>query len=149
MTRTLDNQLNLLDFGIIGDQLSIGELLHSSYKRGREDLLKEIKKDFKNNLQSAAQSSSLLKSKLSEVEIEVNDMYIKVVDFNKFKCLVVLKSEDFYLKTKRRQSYKISEHINNTNNRIELEFSIMSNSEEIEVNNITSDGFLFKYGRTE
>lgn len=146
MTNSLDNQLNLLDFGIIGEQLSISELLHSSYVRGREDFQMEIEKDFKNNLQSAAHSSSLLKSKLLEEGIEVNDMYIKVVDFNTFKCLVVLKKDDFYSKEKRRKSYNVSEHINNTNNRIELYFSLIANSSDLEIDNITSDGFLFKYG---
>ncbi|MEO9510916.1 MAG: hypothetical protein ABJN84_12865 [Flavobacteriaceae bacterium] len=145
MTNALDIQLNLLDFGVIGEELSISELLHSSYIRGREDLIKEIEKDFQNNLQSAAQSSSLLKSKLQEEDIEVNDMYLKVVDFNTFKCLVVLKEEDFYSKDKRRKSYVVSDHINNTTNRIELDFSMMAFSDELVVENIKSDGFIFKY----
>ena len=54
MTNALDIQLNLLDFGIIGEELSISDLLHSSYIRGREDLIKEIEKDFQNNLQSSS-----------------------------------------------------------------------------------------------
>jgi len=145
MTNALDIQLNLLDFGIIGEELSISELLHSSYIRGREDLIKEIEKDFQNNLQSAAQSSSLLKSKLQEEDIEVNDMYLKVVDFNTFKCLVILKREDFYSKEKRRKSYSVSDYINSTTNRIELDFSMMSFSDDLVIENIKSDGFIFKY----
>lgn len=141
-----DTRLNLLDFGIIGDDLSFDELLHTSYMRGREDVVKEIEKDFRENLQSAAQSSSLLKSKLKEIEIQVIDMYIKIIDFKTFKCLVILAPEDFYSKEKRRKSYKVSEHINETNNRIEVAFSMTSFSENLEVSNITSDGFIFKYG---
>ncbi|MEP5913705.1 MAG: hypothetical protein ABJ277_09560, partial [Flavobacteriaceae bacterium] len=86
-----------------------------------------------------------LKSKLQEEDIEVNDMYLKVVDFNTFKCLVVLKEEDFYSKDKRRKSYVVSDHINNTTNRIELDFSMMAFSDELVVENIKSDGFIFKY----
>ncbi|MGY5847134.1 hypothetical protein ACW6QP_06910 [Salegentibacter sp. HM20] len=146
MVENSGNQLNLLDFGIVGEQLSISELLHSSYVRGREDFQKEIEIDFKKNLQSAAHSSSLLKSKLLEVGVEVKEMYLKIINFNAFKCLVVIKKEDYYSKEKRWKSYKISEHINSTNSRIDLTFSFMSYSEELVVDNITSDGFIFKYG---
>ncbi|SDT22643.1 hypothetical protein SAMN05192545_3084 [Maribacter dokdonensis] len=149
MKNTLGNKLNLLDFGLIGEELSIGELLHSSYKRGKKDAIKEIEKDFQNNLQSAAQSSSLLKSKLQQEDISVYDMYLKVVNFNTFKCLVIIKKEDYLTKLKRRKSYTVSEHINDTNNRIELDFSFMSLSNELVVENITSDGFIFKYGTEE
>ncbi|UZO81681.1 hypothetical protein NBT05_04220 [Aquimarina sp. ERC-38] len=142
----MNNSLNLIDFGIIGDQLPIGELLHSSYKRGKDDVIKEIEADFQKNLQSAAQSSSLLKSKLNEQNIEVKDMYLKVDHFSSFKCLVILAKNDYYDKTKRRKAYSISEEINKTNNQIELDFSIMSFSKMIEVDNITSDGFILKYG---
>lgn len=141
------NQLNLLDFGIVGEQLSIGELLHSSYVRGKEDFQKEIEIEFKKNLQSAAHSSSLLKSKLSEMDIQVIDLYLKFVNFNTFKCLVVLKKEDFYQSEKRWKSYNISEHINSTNSRIDLTFSFMSNSDEVMVDNIISDGYIFRYGK--
>lgn len=140
------NQLNLLDFGIIGEQLSISELLHSSYVRGREDLQKDVEIDFKKNLQSAAHSSSLLKSKLSEIDVKVLDMYLKFVHFNTFKCLVVLEKDDFYNKDIRWKSYKLSESINSTNSRIDLTFSFMSNSEDLMIDNITSDGFIFRYG---
>lgn len=141
-----ENNLNLLDFGIVGEQLTISELLHSSYIRGREDFQKEVEVDFKKNIQSAAHSSSLLKSKLSEINVDVKDMYLKVINFNTFKCLVIVDSEDFYSKDKRWNSYKISEHINSTNSRIDLTFSFMSNSEYLMVDNVTSDGFIFKYG---
>ncbi|MEA1784474.1 hypothetical protein U1E44_00070 [Arenibacter sp. GZD96] len=141
-----ENNLNLLDFGIVGEQLSISELLHSSYVRGREDFQKEVEVDFKKNIQSAAHSSSLLKSKLSEIGVDVKDMYLKIVNFNTFKCLVILNKEDYYSENKRWTSYKISEQINNTNSRIDLTFSFMSSSEQLMVDNITSDGFIFKYG---
>ncbi len=146
MLQKSENNLNLLDFGIVGEQLTISELLHSSYVRGREDFQKEVEVDFKKNIQSAAHSSSLLKSKLSEIEVGVKDMYLKVINFNTFKCLVVIDNEHFYSKEKRWSAYKISEHINNTNSRIDLTFSFMSNSEDITVDNVTSDGFIFKYG---
>mgnify|MGYP000120834464 CR=1 FL=1 len=55
--------------------------------------------------------------------------------------------EDFLSKEKRWNSYKISDHINNTNSRIELTFSFTANSENIETSNIISDGFIFKYGK--
>lgn len=145
MTADTGNNLNLLDFGIVGENLSISELLHSSYVRGKEDFQKEIEGDFKKNIQSAAHSSSLLKSKLSEIGIEVVDMYLKIINFNSFKCLVVLNGNDFYNKELRWKSYKISEHINSTNSRIDLNFSLMSNSKDLEVDNITSDGYIFKY----
>lgn len=141
-----ENDLNLLDFGIVGEQLTISELLHSSYVRGREDFQKEVEIDFKKNIQSAAHSSSLLKSKLSEIDVDVKGMFLKVINFNTFKCLVIVNEEDFYSRDKRWNSYKISEDINSTNSRIDLTFSFMSNSEEIMVDNVTSDGFIFKYG---
>lgn len=141
-----NNHLNLLDFGIIGEQLSISELLQSSYMRGREDFQKGIEIDFKKNLQSAAHSSFLLKSKLSEVDVKVVDLYLKFENFNTFKCLVILQRDDFYKKDKRWKSYKISEHINSTNSRIDLKFSFMSDSEDLMIDYITSDGFIFKYG---
>ena len=146
MISNSENNLDLLDFGIVGEQLSISELLHSSYVRGREDFQKEIESDFKNNLQSAAHSSSLLKSKLLELDVVVKDMYLKIINYNAFKCLIVLRKEDFYSKEKRWSSYKISENINKTNSRIELTFSFMASSENLVVDNITSDGFIFKYG---
>lgn len=146
MVENLKDQLNLLDFGIIGEQLSISELLHISYLRGREDYRKEIETDFKKNLQSAAHSSSLLKSKLLEIEVKVIDMYLKFINFSTFKCLVVLDKNDFYDKDKRWTSYKLAENINNTNSRIDLTFSFMSNSEDLTIDNITSDGFIFRYG---
>ncbi len=141
-----ENNLNLLDFGIVGEQLTISELLHSSYVRGREDFQKEVEVDFKKNIQSAAHSSSLLKSKLSEIGIDVRDMFLKIINFNTFKCLVVIDEDDFYSKDKRWNAYKVSEEINSTNSRIDLTFSFMSNSEEVMVDNVTSDGFIFKYG---
>lgn len=146
MVENPKNNLNLLDFGIIGEQLSISELLHSSYIRGREDFQKEIETDFQKNLQSAAHSSSLLKSKLFELGVSVKDMYLKFVNFNTFKCLVVLDSDDFYDKAKRWSSYKVAKTINNTNSRIDLTFSFMSNSDDLMVENIASDGFIFRYG---
>jgi hypothetical protein len=146
MIQNTDNVLNLLDFGIVGEQLSISELLHSSYIRGREDFQKEIESDFKKNIQSAAHSSSLLKSKLLEIDVKVIDMFLKVINFNTFKCLVIINMKDYYSNDKRWNSYKISEHINNTNSRIDLTFSFMASSESIELDNITSDGYLFKYG---
>ncbi|MBO3100300.1 hypothetical protein [Gelidibacter pelagius] len=141
-----ENDLNLLDFGIVGEQLTISELLHSSYVSGREDFQKEVEIDFKKNIQSAAHSSSLLKSKLSEIDVDVKGMFLKVINFNTFKCLVIVNEEDFYSRDKRWNSYKISEDINSTNSRIDLTFSFMSNSDEIMVDNVTSDGFIFKYG---
>ena len=146
MISNSENNLDLLDFGIVGEQLSISELLHSSYVRGREDFQKELESDFKNNIQSAAHSSSLLKSKLLELDIVVKDMYLKILNFNAFKCLIVLRKEDFYSKNKRWNSYRISENINKTNSRIELTFSFMASSENLVADNITSDGFIFKYG---
>ena len=140
------NHLNLFDFGIIGEQLSISELLHSSYVRGREDFQNDVETDFKKNFQSAAHSSSLLRSKLSEIGVKVLDMYLKFIDFNTFKCLVILEKNDFYDKDKRWKSYKLSEHINDTNSRINLTFSFMPNSEDLVVDNIASDGFIFRYG---
>jgi hypothetical protein len=141
--------LNLFDFGIVGEQLSISELLHSSYIRGRQDILKEIETDFQNNLQSAAQSSSLLKSKLQEKSIEVKDMFLKVVDFNTFKCLVIIDKDDYFSKEKRKHAYKVARNINDTNSRIELSFSIMSHSKDIVDSNITSDGYILRYGQKE
>lgn len=146
MVENSKNNLNLLDFGIIGDELSISELLHSSYVRGREDFQKEIETDFQKNLQSAAHSSSLLKSKLFELGVSVKDMYLKFMNFNTFKCLVILDTDDFYDKNKRWNSYNVAESINNTNSRIDLTFSFMSNSEDLMVENIASDGFIFRYG---
>lgn len=145
MVENSKTNLNLLDFGIIGEQLSISELLHSSYVRGREDVQKDIENDFKKNLQSAAHSSSLLKSKLSEINVNVINMYLKFVDFATFKCLVIIKKEDFYNKEKRWKSYKISEHINSTNSRINLTFSFTSDTEDLFEDNITSDGYIFRY----
>ncbi len=141
--------LNLFDFGIVGEQLSISDLLHSSYMRGRNDLIKEIEKDFQNNLQSAAQSSSLLKSKLQEKDVEVKDMFLKITDFNTFKCLVILGENDYYNSDKRKESYKVARHINDTNSRIELDFSFMPHSIEIVDSNITSDGYILRYGSKE
>lgn len=86
---------------------------------------------------------------LSEIKVDIFDMYMKFVDFNTFKCLVVLNEDDFYSKEKRWKSYKLAEHINGTNSRIDLTFSFMSNSEDLIVDNIASDGFIFKYGSTE
>ncbi len=149
MVSNSENNLDLLDFGIVGEELSISELLHSSYVRGREDLQKEIESDFKKNIQSAAHSSSLLKSKLLEKDVVVNEMYLKIINYNSFKCMVVLRKEDYYSKDKRWNSYKISENINKTNSRIDLTFSFMANSENLVVDNITSDGFIFKYGTEE
>ncbi|SHJ67813.1 hypothetical protein SAMN04487911_13028 [Arenibacter nanhaiticus] len=146
MLEKSENNLNLLDFGIVGEQLTISELLHSSYVRGREDFQKEVEVDFKKNIQSAAHSSSLLKSKLSEIGVDVKGMFLKVINFNTFKCLVIVDEEDFYSRNKRWNSYKISEDINSTNSRIDLTFSFMSNSEELMVDNVISDGFIFKYG---
>lgn len=60
------------------------ELIHKSYTRGRKDLLKEIESDFQENIQSAAQSAALIKFKLYEREIDVIDMYIKVIDYDTF-----------------------------------------------------------------
>ena len=73
-------------------------------------------------------------------------MYLKVINYNTFKCLVVVDNEDFYPKGKRWNAYKISEQINGTNSRIDLTFSFMSNSDDLVIDNITSDGFIFKYG---
>lgn len=147
MNTILNTKLNLLDFGIVDDnEFTISELLHTSYTRGREDVVKEIEIDFQKNLQSAAQSASLLKFMLVESKINVKDMYIKVVDYNTFKCLVVIDKKDYFNKEKRVKSYKTSQHINSTNSRIELDFSIMAFSDNIEIGNIVSDGFMFKYG---
>ena len=145
MIENSSKQLNLLDFGIVGENLSISELLHSSYTRGKKDFQKEIENVFKNNLQSAAHSSSLLKSKLSEINVNVIDMYLRFIDFNIFKCLVILEKNDFYNKNKRWKSYKLSENINSTNSTIELNFTFLSDSEDLIVENIISDGFIFKY----
>ena len=73
-------------------------------------------------------------------------MYLKIINFNAFKCLVILNKEDFFDKVKRWNSYKISENINSTNSRIDLIFSFMASTEDIETENIISDGFIFKYG---
>lgn len=73
-------------------------------------------------------------------------MYLKFIDFNTFKCLVILNKDDFYDKEKRWKSYKLAEHINSTNSRIDLTFSFMSSSEDLMVENISSDGYIFKYG---
>lgn len=146
----ISDNFNLLDFGIVGgDKVSIGELLHSSYTRGREDLKNEISSDFQKNLQSAAHSSSLLKSKLKDFDIDVKEMFIKIVDFEAFKCLVIINDEDYFNKAKRIKSYNTARNINNTNTRIELDFSIISYSSEIVTENIISDGFVFKYGKEE
>lgn len=146
MLEKSENNLNVLDFGIVGEQLTISELLHSSYVCGREDFQKEVEVDFKKNIQSAAHSSSLLKSKLSEIDVDVKSMFLKVINFNTFKCLVIVDEDDYYSREKRWNSYKISEDINSTNSRIDLTFSFMSNSEDLMVDNVTSDGFIFRYG---
>src|SRR5690606_27299965 len=114
--------------------------------RGKEDFCSEIETDFKKKLQSAAHSSSLIRSKLSEIQVDIFDMYLKFIDCNTFKGLVILNKDDFYDKEKRWKSYKLAEHINSTNSRIDLTFSFMSSSEDLMVENISSDGYIFKYG---
>ncbi len=145
MTETVGTSFNLMDFGVVDEQVSISELLHSSYLRGRQDLVKEIENDFRTNLQSAAQSSSLLKSKLSEKGIGVVSMFIKVLDFRAFRCLVVLDADDFYHENKCKKAYFTAHDISDTNSHIEMDFSFMPDSEHLDESNITSDGYFLKY----
>lgn len=139
------DSLNLLDFGIIGEEFSISGMLRSSYFKGREDFKKEIEAQFLQNFQSAAHSSSLLKSKLSEHGIRVHDLFLKVEQYQVFECLVVLHKDDYYDKAKRWESYKISESISDTISQIDLKFSFTGHSDSLDIDNIISEGFVVRY----
>lgn len=142
----MNTKFDLLDFGVIdNNQVSIDELLYTSYIRGRKDVIEEIQSEFKKNLQSAAQSSVLLKLTLDQDDVTIKDMFLKVIDYNTFKCLIIVERSNYFDRDKRRKIYRESKNINSTNNSIELDILVTPFSENIEITNIISDGFKFRH----
>lgn len=135
-----------MDFSFVGDnQLSIDDMLEIAYNEGQKDVHKDFKKGLEKNLQTTAAFSSLFKNKLSEKEIKVENMFLRILSYSEFECLVVISDKDYYAKNKRWDAYNISRNLNAKIGEIDIQFSLMPDSEEIKKANITSEGFYFKY----
>jgi hypothetical protein len=72
-------------------------------------------------------------------------MFLRILDFAEFECLVVIADADYYDKKKRWGAYAISKILNNNIDEIDIKFSLMPFSEQIVGETITAEGFCFKY----
>jgi len=146
MTDNTANKNKLLDFSFVeGNQLSIDDMLEIAYNEGQKDVHKNFKKGLEKNLQTAAALSSLFKKKLSEREIMVENMFLRILSFSEFECLVLISDKDYYTKSKRWEAYNISRNLNANTDEIDIQYSLMPGSEEVNKTSITSEGFYFKY----
>ena len=144
--KSSDSNAKLMDFSFVGDQhLSIDEMLHIAYLEGQKDFKKDIIKMIENNLQTSAGFSSLFLKKLEEKSIEVKDMFLRILDFTEFECLVLMSDKDYYTKDKRWEAYNISRNLNESIDNINIKFSLMPYSDELKSDTIASEGFYFKY----
>lgn len=136
----------LLDFDFVGEEhFSLEDMLHNAYLEGKKDFQKELVQKLQKGLQHSAVTSSLFKEKLKDAEITVKDMFLRIVDFSDFECLVVIDDPDYYDKDKRWKAYGISRNINENIDDININFSLMPFSEEMSKDTMISEGFCYKY----
>lgn len=138
----------LLDFNFVGDEdhFSYADMLHHAYLEGKKDFEKELVAKMQNGLQTSAMTSSLFKEKLKEQNIEVKDMYLRILDLTEFECLVLISDENYYTKEKRWNAYGIARNINSNIDEVDIKFSLMPYSEDLKKDSISSEGYCFKYG---
>lgn len=145
-TETIELKTKLFDFDFVGDDhFSYEDLLHQVYLQGKKDYEKELVSKLKNGLQTSALTSSLFREKLEAIGIKVTDMFLRIIDLSEFEALVVLSDEDYYVKDKRWNAYKISRNLNSTIDDLDIKFSLMPFSDKIVEDTIKSEGFFFKY----
>jgi len=150
MTDNSVNDPKLLDFNFVGDEhFSFEDMLHHAYLEGKKDFQKELISKMQNGLQTSAMTSSLFKEKLKEQNIEVKDMFLRILDLTEFECLVLISDKAYYSKEMRWSAYNIARNLNNRIDEIDLKFSLMPYSEYIKKDTITSEGYCFKYGAQE
>ena len=150
MTDNTANKNKLTDFSFVeGNQLSIDDMLEIAYNEGQKDLHKDFKKGLEKNLQTAAALSSLFKNNLSERKIRVENMFLRILTYSDFECLVLISDKDYYTKSKRWEAYNISRDLNAKIEDIDIQFSLMPSSEDVKKSSITSEGFYFKYASEE
>lgn len=136
----------LQDFNFVGDgHFSLEDMLHVAYLEGKKDYQKDLLNTVNQGLQTSAVTSSLFKEKLKSKDIQVIDMYLRVIDFSEFECLVIISDKDYYTKTKRWEAYNISRNLNASIDKVDIKFSLMPFSEEMKTDSISSEGFYFKY----
>lgn len=140
------NKTKLTDFDFVGEgHFSFDDMLHLAYLEGQKDFQKDLIKKLERGLQTSAGFSSLYREKLKDLEIEVEDMFLKILNFDEFECLVLLSDKDYYEKSKRWVAYNISRELNESIGDINILFSLMPHSDKVEQDKITSEGFHFKY----
>lgn len=148
MEKTFENTTRLFDFDFIGDtHFSVDDMLEVAYLEGKNDFQKELKNQINNGLQTSAVTSSLFKEKLDDKKVCVKNMFLRILDFAEFECLVILSDKDYYEKSKRWAAYKIARELNENLDDIDIKFSLMPFSDKIESNKISSEGFYFKYAK--
>ena len=149
----IDNSINnpkLLDFNFVGDaHFSYEDMLHHAYLEGKKDFQKELISKMQNGLQTSAMTSSLFKEKLKDQNIEVKDMFLRILDLTEFECLVLLSDKDYFSKEMRWNAYAIARNLNNKIDEIDIKFTLMPYSDDIRKDIISSEGYCFKYDAKE
>lgn len=136
----------LVDFELIGNEhFDISDLLHEAYLEGKKDYQKELKEKIQSGLQISAAVTSLFRSKLQELGTNVTDMFLRVEGFKEFEALVVIEDAQYYDKVKRWNAYNLAKTLNDGIDELDLNFSLMPHSENLQPDIIKSEGFYFKY----
>ncbi len=144
-TNTKESKLPL-NFKTVNKKFTADDVLNA-YSDGKDALKNQIKDSLNNGLQISSMSSNYLFEKLKNKGVEIVSMYLRILNFNEFDSLVVVKDPDYYDKTKRWDIYAIAKEINSGIDSIDLNFSFMPESDQIDDELISSEGFVFEYDK--
>lgn len=145
-TKQAKKESVLIDFNTVGENILPDEII-DAYLAGKKHFVKEIKEKITHGLQTSAVASGLFKLKLDQISINVKDMYLRINDLEDFESLVIIEDKDYYDKEKRWKVYDISREVNKGLSELNINFSLMPFSDDIKDELITSEGYIFKYGK--
>jgi len=127
-----------------------GDHLIDAYLKGKEDgkndMMKTLTKQFKDNMEIATSISEKLYAAAEERKINFKTIHVKAEGITKFSALVVAKMEDF-LSDEFRDIFSVARKLKNEveSDHFYISFSFMPYSNGLNEKCITADGFFLKY----
>ncbi len=116
------------------------------YVDGVNDIMDKMFQGFSSKLHNAMKLSSDLYLEFSSDRTDLAGMYLKIVSLSEFKAIVILPTPMFYSKQRRELTEKMIDlSLSTAKNDFRITFSSIPNKEELNIDSLISDGYVFQY----
>ncbi len=119
---------------------------HEGIDKGMTATEQVLMKSFEDNMKKAFSVSETLCSKISSSKFKINDVFLKANNISSFDVLFVVDAKN-YLSDERKEAFSKAREIKKkkTEKLFAINFSFMPSNENINYDNLESDGFIFRY----